>query len=614
MKKGLIKKGLIKKGGSGIYLNANDKEAFKHFLLNSTATFFKTGSFGMTYVLTLNPGVDSKYLSLDASTYGMQVRQILLKTVFVYPLKLSLDIKLNNGKVEDKSTITVHDFYEEVNIQTDVYLKTMQYLEPLCPAIIYATIVRDPSNPLTKTVLNMLSTAVTRDSIKKIIAYPNIGIGLIGMEITVVDVNISNTLCSYISEKLWYESYIAKAYHTLIEFIIKTGYSHGDFHCGNLLVNDAIRNYFWGKRGKVTIIDFGFAEKLSQENYKKIKDLYDEKKYVEILSFLCDIPRKDGYIMDDWEGYTSMCLKSQPQLDDAPGYIVNVQDINNKIIQLYSLREEAINNITTTFTQKHLPLSNSAKNEMYNGVEFETKYIDRFGKVFPLRRMDQQVKKILDDMNYGYTHVEGLRLQVKSCYMLIYLLNKKNKALPDNLATRFAAMVYAGVFYDVDDVFTIVAPYVSENDFKAAIDYAMQLGAENVRFNNFLDYFTDEQLEKVTQEQLSQILNMDLWQEYPERAAILLKINANIGSITRPIRSLDVRTRFQELPFEEYVEEVVSQPEPELPPPTVVVNDGLPRPPFFDQGLQKKKKLTAGKRQYTKRKQMKPKGLSRKNK
>ena len=41
------------KGGTGIYLNANDEEAFNHFLSNSTASYYRRGSNGVIYKLHL---------------------------------------------------------------------------------------------------------------------------------------------------------------------------------------------------------------------------------------------------------------------------------------------------------------------------------------------------------------------------------------------------------------------------------------------------------------------------------------------------------------------------------------------------------------------------------
>lgn len=78
----------MKTGGSGLYLNANDKDAFEHFLLNSIGRFYRSGGTGMTYILTLKPRVQSKYLSLDASTYGKQVRNLLLHLFSFKPLKI----------------------------------------------------------------------------------------------------------------------------------------------------------------------------------------------------------------------------------------------------------------------------------------------------------------------------------------------------------------------------------------------------------------------------------------------------------------------------------------------------------------------------------------------
>lgn len=50
---------------------------------------------------------------------------------------MALSVTPPNKTAEDKHTATVDDFYNEVNVQTDVYLRTMQYLrvhirEALC--------------------------------------------------------------------------------------------------------------------------------------------------------------------------------------------------------------------------------------------------------------------------------------------------------------------------------------------------------------------------------------------------------------------------------------------------------------------------------------------------
>ena len=217
------------KGGTGIYLDANDKDAFEHFLQNSTLSFSKaSGSFGITYVLTLNPDVESKYLSLDASNYSKPVKQILLKTTFVYPVSLQLQVfDPARNQHSSKSTTTVDNFYEEVNIQTDVYLRTMEYLQPLCPAIVYANVL-----DINDTSIAKITSTFDNNLRYQIRNLPGIRIGLIAMEL----MDNAVTVYEAVQYKTFYESYIAKVYYTLIEFIIKTGYNHGDFHFVNILM------------------------------------------------------------------------------------------------------------------------------------------------------------------------------------------------------------------------------------------------------------------------------------------------------------------------------------------------------------------------------------------
>lgn len=594
----------MKRGGSGLYLNANDRDAFLHFLQNSTSRYLSSGSFGITFILTLNPGVESKYLSLDASNYSQPVKHILLKTTFIYPLKIELEIQTPKSSTETKTTTTIDAFNEEVNIQTDVYLKTMKYLEPLCPAIVYATVVGIKKDTLTNIIYNIISPNLPPNTKKKLNAYPGIDIGIIGMEL----VSDATILYDYMSDTRWYRPYIPKAYHTLIEFIIQTGYSHSDFHGGNLLVNDQITNYFWGKRGKVTIIDFGFAVKLTQEKYRQIKELYDQQKYTDILTLLCDIPRKDGYDMNDFEGYTNMCLKTQPTFTDDPSYIVDKTEINDKIIELYALREQSINNLVKTFTAKHLPLSNADKNNMYNGPNLEKKLITNFEKFYQISSLAKQMVIILREIEgfgFPYDIVKSYRMQSKACYMLMYLLNNK---FPDKLNIRFAIMIYVGLFDYFDDityVFRITARYVNTQELIRAIYLCGNL--QTVYFNDFLDYFTDDQLSKITQNQLEEELNQEYWLFRPELAAITLKIKANITTkLHKPDNRIDPKKMFQELPFGE----------PEEEGAIVITTDTLPRPSFFDSGLQKKgpKKMTAGKNKKTIIKQRKQKGKTRKQK
>lgn len=495
------------KGGTGIYLDANDKDAFHHFLQNSTLSFLRSGSFGTTYVLALNPDVESKYLSLDASNYSKPVKEILLKTTFVYPISLKIDVlDPKENKKTKNSTTTVDNFYEEVNIQTNTYLRTMEYLQPICPAILYANAleINDP-------FIEKITSTFDNNLMNKLRNLPGIKIGFIAMEL------MSNTITAYeaIQEKAFYEGYVAKIYYTLIEFIMKTGYNHGDFHFGNILLNMSVTDYFFGKKGKATLIDFGFTEKLSQENYAIFKKLYKENRYVEILDKLCDIPRKDGYIMNNFYGYTDVCLRTNLSLRDDASYVVNKRDINNKIRELYKLREKSIDIVVDKMGSLgiNLPLGNSAKNQMYNGNIQNKKVVNEINTTVMIRDLD--VREFLDDIRQLETDDYKVKL-IQICYMYTYLLNIEFPEESDK-NQRIASLIYSGVLngYDYNNICHFVSkkfvPVMNVNNasvlIKKIIDKYSFL--ENIHFNTFVTHIPDNILPFMSDNQLVQLLVRD---------------------------------------------------------------------------------------------------------
>jgi hypothetical protein len=642
-----MKNKLAKKGGSGIYLNANDKEAFEHFVNNSTAHFNRTGSFGITYILRLNPGVQSKYLSLDASTYSQPVNTLILKTIFIYPLEIELEItRPDDGTKEKKKTTDMENFYEEINIQTDVYLKTMQYLEPICPAIVYATAL-DWKDPF----LNFITRSYSPHMKQQLASYPGIKIGLIAMEI-----GISRTtdpiLFNYIDTKPYYESYLPKALFTLINFVIQTGYNHGDFHSSNFLVNDMTRNYFWGRTGKTSIIDFGFAEKLPQEIYKKIKDLYNKKNYVAILDLLCDIPRKDGYNLNDWEGYTLMCLKTPPQLTDVRRYVVDKAWFNDQIDILFQQREEAINNLVRSFTAKKLPLSNNAKNDMYNGMHLEKEIITTIQPIASLNPFTEKTTKIalintiisiINDIKktfkVSFSDAEKIRICVKTIYTMhyiIYHLIYKLKVVSIDLNNLlFTAMIFTDVFKKIDNDFSYVAflhcnvrtqgmcsrtgnsEPIDDEKIKEAINNGLFLHLEYYQFYCFIDYLSDEEVKKLT---LTQIVDLFQSTKITNMSSTAIADELKTTIRASPSQTITIEKGFQELPFNEpetIVTETIESTNgdnklPLTEPKTIVTEtiastNTLPRPPYVNQRFEGWPKMKGGKVKKTRRKQRKTK-------
>jgi hypothetical protein len=554
------------KGGTGIYLDANDKEAFEHFMKNSKLSFSKaSGSFGITYELTLNPGIVSKYLSLDASNYSQPINKLLLKTTFIYPIEFKMNVQdpIHN-QITTKTTTNIDNFYEEVNIQTDVYLKTMEYLQPLCPAIVYANDydIYDPS------IIYIVST-FDQGLKQQLYQLPGIRLGVIAMEL----MDNAHSVHDVVRQPSYYESYIAKIYYTLIEFMMKTGYNHGDFHFANILLNLNVTDYFFGKRGQATLIDFGFTEKLSQKNYNALKELYKEKKYVEMLDKLCDIDRKDGYVMTDFEGYTETCLRSEPRMvdprtgDPVPGYVADKDDINKKIEQLYELREKSIDNIVDKFNSNTigilLPLSNTTKNKMYNGNNPNKKVVNQINGSVTIRDLD--IRELLDDIQ-TLQYDSYTTILINACYMYTYLLNIQFPEESDK-NQKIAILIYSNAFdrYGYREICHFVV-----NKFKYNKKMTIQdadilvrkiinkyIFLENIVFNTFEKYIPNDVLPFMSDNQVVSILTRKTTYEDPIMTAEEMKIS-NPGLFKKRNLSNEMTSEnaFQALPFGEEQEEV----------------------------------------------------------
>jgi len=371
------------KGGTGILIDSNNESAFNDFMNNSTFEYFSRGGNGLIFVATLNPGVVSPYQHLDASTYGSPVTKLIIKICFI------LD-RITGPTNIGLYPMLYDEFTNEVNIQTDVFLKTMNYLQPLCPAIVYAGILEPistnvvgriieqsiavlKSKPMIPTdhdavkLLNKIHTYFQRKKINKI--------GIIAMEFAdnykMVKTEMS-TNPKYTTDSNKLENTISLyniARYMVIELAVKTGYNHGDYHISNMLINLTKNTYFKGIHGEPLLIDFGFTVKLSQQTIEKIKEFYKEGKYNDILNTICKTPRSDGLMLNSPEFDRFYGYACSPQL------LSSIKTNNTQIGQMIKLKQEAIDDIIKRFDLErkqnnlpYLPLSNKIKNKMYIGM------------------------------------------------------------------------------------------------------------------------------------------------------------------------------------------------------------------------------------------------------
>uniref|UniRef100_A0A6C0EQT6 Protein kinase domain-containing protein n=1 Tax=viral metagenome TaxID=1070528 RepID=A0A6C0EQT6_9ZZZZ len=391
IKTGKQKGGNNFKQKGGIMIDVKDSDAFNHFLDNSTFSYLSKGAFGLTFKANLNPGVESKYKRIESSStfdYGDEVRTIIIKLGFVHDAQMGQkenSVILNKLKL-DFNTGELQTFKDEVNIQTELFLKTISYLQPICPAIVYSGVYSDVYSDVDTTNKNSLTGLLEKmyqaseDNITKVLIQ-NIydskikrqfyNIGIIAMEFA-----DSYTLLHSLVKETNFELYKNMTLYLLLKLAIDTGYTHGDFHPGNIFINTKSTNYFKGITGKPLLIDFGQAQKIPIDILKFMKEQYKIGNYTGALKRLCDINRPDGIIMTDHSSFYGFACgsydyKNKLAITDFP------PDTNSKINELISKRELAIDDMITLFKDKHdnfpekyplLPLSNAVKKSMYAGL------------------------------------------------------------------------------------------------------------------------------------------------------------------------------------------------------------------------------------------------------
>jgi hypothetical protein len=259
------------------------------------------------------------------------------------------------------------NFIDEINIQTDVFLKTIDYLDPICPGVVYGNVIDDMNESIkfisdlqkgcggeTDRVLTELQkvfgylyelsnkkktvTKIIQDSINgirgdkspsqltnedinnlnlvyymaKILLIDesskfNIGLGIIAMEF--VDNgyktfgNLYNDILVNGSYKDQVLNYENMARLKLIDLALKTGYSQCDFHWSNIMINPTLPGYYEGYEGRVMLIDFGYAKKIPFVQLAEIKDSYENQDYMNCIKIIFGLGRIDGDPKNIFEDY-----------------------------------------------------------------------------------------------------------------------------------------------------------------------------------------------------------------------------------------------------------------------------------------------------------------------
>ena len=408
-----------RKRKGGVIIETDKYKAFEHFITNSQISYLSAGSFGIVFIATLNNDVESNYKFLDARYFNIPVTKLVIKLGFSHDSKRNetkgeVDINPKILKINwEYDTIDVERFQNEVNIQTEIYLKTMNYLQPVCPAIVYANNFNNynennnimSSENLIDLLINNSSSQKDKRTkfaniiLKHIKNLNDMGIftnlSMIAMEYangynSLHTINSNNATSD--ETKLLYSN---MCLFLLIRLAIETGYSQADFHSANFLIDSENDTYFNNYKGAPLLLDFGLASKIPPELLSEIKQLYKEKKYTDILQKICSVPRLDNKDVRKYpKQYGWVCGNYDTSSNERVNEVTGLYEplLNEELTKLFEERDVAIKEVIEAFDEDHkekseiyplLPLSNAIKNKLYDGMIDVPKNNEINGNVTP---------------------------------------------------------------------------------------------------------------------------------------------------------------------------------------------------------------------------------------
>jgi hypothetical protein len=288
------KQKINKKQKGGTNKSEDEKIMLKNFIMGSSVVDFLNadkinnpqGIFSI-FLKVNNNNLNSPYKKCDYSNYGNDVNCLLIKLVALidYPenyLQNNGYKYWNEDKNFKKAYYDIKNFENEVNIQKDIFKKTSEYFEPICPEIVYYDnennvdiinelilhlnekykIYNNTNTPIMKKIFDNITTKfIKKEKVQIDDKSLDIKLGIIVMEIgeNFKPLSIFQKHLKPPEINNEYETYKIMAKTQLYKMIFKTGYYHNDFHENNFLFDSKYEGMYKDQKGKVLIIDFGFS-------------------------------------------------------------------------------------------------------------------------------------------------------------------------------------------------------------------------------------------------------------------------------------------------------------------------------------------------------------------
>ena len=260
------------------------KDVFDDFIGSSSISYVGAGSSGLG-LLSSNPTNDS-YKILTTDNGNVVCSELFIKIVPIYADKFfqpQFDLHIRKtDQWADIFSSAEDEFWHEVRIQNDIYKKSNENLEPICPPIVFSECLDHassiallemlfdkydksdiPRNLLMDEPLNKIATML------HLPRYHRIRIGIIGMGFT----KGYQSLYSVVHGKDAAEKkpYLDLAIYELLR-LYSIGYLHGDFSQENIMINPTY-NYTGTNSGRAMIIDFGMSFKHNEPDLDVLRIL-----------------------------------------------------------------------------------------------------------------------------------------------------------------------------------------------------------------------------------------------------------------------------------------------------------------------------------------------------
>jgi hypothetical protein len=255
------------------------KDVFYEFINSSVISYVGAGSSGLG-LLSSNPTNDS-YKILTTNNENVVCSQMFIKIVPVYSDKFfqpQFDLHIRKtDRWADIFSSAEPEFWNEVRIQNEIYKKTNDNLEAICPPIVYSECL---DNATSTTLLDMLFDNLDKSDIPpdlfrvmmaddplnkistklKLPRYHRIKLGVIGMGFTKGYQSLHSVVRG--KDAVEKKPYLDLAIYELLR-LYSIGYLHGDFSQENIMVNPTY-NYTGANSGRAMLIDFGMTFKHNQ--------------------------------------------------------------------------------------------------------------------------------------------------------------------------------------------------------------------------------------------------------------------------------------------------------------------------------------------------------------